>query len=79
MKLVVDRIEEDIAVCYLYEDDRIRFDIPLRYLPPDVVAGDHLRVSFELDRESRERERRRAEELLHELTRRQSDEKRFNL
>jgi len=79
MTLVVDRIEDDIAVCYLYEDDRVRFDIPLRYLPPGTVAGDHLRVSFELDRESRQRERRRAEELLRELTRGQPDEKRFDL
>jgi len=79
MKLVVDRIEEDIAVCYLYEDDRIRFDIPLRYLPPGTVAGDHLRVSFERDPESREQERRRAEDLLRELTRGQPDEKRFTL
>ncbi|GBC77308.1 hypothetical protein HRbin08_00782 [bacterium HR08] len=79
MRLVVDRIEDDIAVCYLYEDDRVRLDIPRRYLPPGVTAGDHLRVSFELDRESRERERRRAEELLRELTRGQSDEKRFKL
>jgi len=79
MKLIVDRIEEDIAVCYLYEDDRIRFDIPLRYLPSGVTAGDHLRVHLELDRESREQERRRAEELLRDLTREQPHEKRFKL
>ncbi len=79
MKLIVDRIEDDIAVCYLDEDDRIRFDIPLRYLPPGVTAGDHLRVHIELDRESREQERRRAEELLRDLTREHPHEKRFKL
>jgi hypothetical protein len=44
-----------------------------------VTAGDHLRVHLELDRESREQEQRRAEELLRELTREHPPEKRFKL
>lgn len=79
MKLVIDRIEDDVAVCYLYEDDRVRFNIPLRYLPPGARAGDHLRVHFELDPESRQREQERAQQLLRELTREHPPEKRFRL
>lgn len=67
MKLVVDRIEEDIAVCVLYEDDRVSWAIPLRYLPAGTRAGDHLRVTFELDAESRRQEQQKAESLLDEL------------
>jgi len=68
MKLVIDRIEEGLAVCYLYDDDRVTFDIPLEELPQGVREGDHLNVIFEIDRESQERERQKAEELLRELT-----------
>ncbi|HXF04843.1 MAG TPA: DUF3006 domain-containing protein [Blastocatellia bacterium] len=67
MKLVVDRIEEGIAVCFLYEDDRVSFAIPLGYLPAGTRAGDHLRVTFELDPESRRQEQQKAESLLDEL------------
>ena len=79
MKLVVDRIEEGLAVCYLYDDDRTKFDIPVEYLPRGVRAGDHLNVTFEIDRDSREREQQRAEDLLRELTKGQHPDKKFKL
>lgn len=69
MRLSIDRIEDGWAVCYTDDDDAIRLDIPLRYLPADVQAGDHLVVTFRIDREETEREKRRVEELLRELTR----------
>jgi beta-lactamase superfamily II metal-dependent hydrolase len=79
MKLVVDRIEEGLAVCYVYDDDRTKFDIPIEYLPPGTRAGDHLTVTFEIDREGQEREQKRAEDLLRELTHGQPHEKKFKL
>jgi hypothetical protein len=80
MKLVVDRIEEGLAVCYPYGDNSIRFDIPTKYLPSGLREGDHLTVTFEIDRQSTERERRRAEELVKELTRNQDPgQKKFKL
>ncbi len=79
MKLIVDRIEEDIAVCYASDDDRVSLALPLRYLPAGTRAGDHLRVSFERDIESRLQEERKAESLLDELGKRSPPGRTFKL
>jgi len=68
-KVVVDRIEGDLAVLVVYEDDRVKFNLPLHYLPEGVREGDHLQMGFAQDEESRESERKRAEDLLKELKR----------
>jgi len=69
MKFVVDRIEGDRAVQFLYDDDRVQFAFPVKYLTSGLREGDHLHVTFELDPESREQEKERAERLLRNLTR----------
>jgi hypothetical protein len=76
MRVVIDRIEGNIAVLVLYEDDRIKFNLPIQYLPKGVRGGDHLQVTFTLDEQSREAERKRVEDLLKELTGKKTDEKR---
>ena len=68
-RVVIDRIEGDLAVLALYEDDRVKFNFPLHYLPEGVREGDHLQMGFALDEESREAEQRRVEDLLKELKR----------
>jgi hypothetical protein len=68
-KVVVDRIEGDLAVLALYEDDRVKFNLPLHYLPKGVREGDHLQMGFAQNEESRESERRRVEDLLKDLKR----------
>jgi len=68
-KVVIDRIEGDLAVLVLYEDDRVRFSFPLHYLPEGVSEGDHLQMSFAQDDESRESEGNRVEDLLSDLKR----------
>lgn len=68
-KVVVDRIEGDLAVLVLYEDDRVKFNLPLHYLPEDVREGDHLQMGFAQDEESRESERKRVGDLLKDLKR----------
>ena len=66
-KLVIDRIEGDLVVLVLYEDDGVKFDLPLRYLPDGVREGDHLVMSFREDEASRESEQKRIDDLLKNL------------
>jgi hypothetical protein len=80
MTLVVDRIEAGWAVCRPSGDEGVQIEIPLRYLPPGVHEGDYMKVEFEIDRESTEQERKKAEGLLKELTRHQDPgRKKFKL
>ena len=67
LKIVVDRIEGDTAVLGLYDRETVRFNLPVECLPEGTRGGDHLRAVFTQDIESREAERKRAEELLREL------------
>jgi DUF3006 family protein len=66
-KLAVDRIEGDLAVLVLYDDDGVKFDLPLRYLPDGVKEGDHLLMNFREDEASRASEQKRVDDLLKEL------------
>jgi hypothetical protein len=75
MKVVIDRIEGDVAVLVIHEDDRIKFNLPIRYLPEGVRGGDHLHVTFTLDEQSRMAEKKRVEDLLSELTGKKTYEK----
>ena len=43
--VIIDRIEEDIAVIELDADNFI--DVPVKYLPKDIDEGDSLVLSFE--------------------------------
>lgn len=51
----------------LYDDDRVKLNFPLRYLPEGVREGDHLEVSFRKDDKSRGAEENRIDDLLAEL------------
>jgi hypothetical protein len=80
MRLIVDRIEEGIAVCSVYDDEDRRIEVPIRYLPPEIREGDHLTLTFAIDPLGKESEMRKAEELLRELTKNQDpNKKKFKL
>jgi hypothetical protein len=66
-RVIIDRIEGDLAVFVLYEDDRVRFNFPLQLLPEGAREGDHLLMTFAEDNASRESEKRRIGSLLDEL------------
>lgn len=72
-KVVVDRIEGDLAVLILYEDGRVKFNLPKSLLPEGAREGDHLVLTLALDEESREAEKKKIEDLLRELTGKGSD------
>jgi hypothetical protein len=72
-KVVIDRVEGDLAVLVLYDDDRVKFHLPLKYLPEGVRGGDHLQMSFTVDEQSREAEKKKIEELYRQLKSRKTD------
>jgi hypothetical protein len=71
-RVVIDRIEGDLAVLVLYRDDRVKFNFPKTLLPQGAREGDHLMLTLKLDESSREEERKKIEELLRELTQKDS-------
>jgi hypothetical protein len=46
MNLIIDRVEEGIAVLNGSEDESVRLIIPVSYLPPGSREGDILSLSF---------------------------------
>jgi hypothetical protein len=63
----IDRLEEGVAVISLSAAPETYFNLPLQYLPPNVAEGDHLKLTFELDAESKEATRNRIAALQAEL------------
>ena len=66
-RVIIDRIEGDLAVLVLYEDDRVKFNVPVRLLPEGAREGDHMLMTFSEDSASRESEQKRIDNLLDEL------------
>ena len=73
LKVVIDRIEDEVATLVLYDDDSVHFNLPTEYLPEGTKDGDHFQLIFKKDKESRDAEKKKAEDLLKELLG-QSDE-----
>lgn len=67
IKVIIDRIEGDLAVLVLYDDDRVKFNLPIEYLPEGSRGGDHFQMSFVKDELSQESEKKRIDNLLGEL------------
>lgn len=66
-KVIIDRVEGDLAVLVLYDDDGVKFNMPVRLLPDGAKDGDHLTMSFAKDEASRDSEKKRVDNLLAEL------------
>jgi len=69
-KVIVDRIEGELAVLVLYDDDRVKMNVPIAWLPAGTREGDHLRLNFVKDQASRTSEEERIAKLQEELIRR---------
>lgn len=67
-KVVIDRIEGNLAVVVLYDDDSVKFNLPVKFLPEGTRGGDHFQMAFTEDKEGREATKRKVEDLLKELT-----------
>ena len=67
IKAFIDRVEGDLAVIVLYDDDNVKFNLPLKCLPENVSEGDHLQMTFAVDKETREAEKQKIDLLLNKL------------
>jgi hypothetical protein len=67
LKVVIDRIEDQIATLVLYDDDSVHFNLPAVYLPEGSKDGDQFQLIFKKDRASREAEKQKADDLMKEL------------
>lgn len=65
-RAVVDRFEGEYAVVFLGEEE-YQIDIPRRFLPPETMEGDVLRLQWSIDPEETKRRRRRVKRLIDEL------------
>lgn len=70
-KIIVDRIENDIAVLLVREKgtkcETIKIDMPLFLLPPETKEGDILNVTITRDTQETEDTRERISALLDKL------------
>ena len=49
MKATIDRVEGTMAVLILQDDEAVRFNIPVSFLPPGCREGDILTIGIERD------------------------------
>ncbi|MFZ2499485.1 MAG: DUF3006 domain-containing protein [Methanosarcina sp.] len=66
-KVTLDRIEEDIAVLLLRDEESVKIDIPLFLLPPKSKEGDILNISIVRDVQETEAAKERVSTLLEKL------------
>lgn len=67
LKIVIDRVEDDIATLVLYDDDAVKFNLPAKYLPEGTNGGDHFQLLFKKDEQSRKQMKQEVENLLGDL------------
>ena len=69
VSMVVDRIEDDRAALVMSDDEKIKLSLPVKVLPDGVKSGDHLEVTFKIDRKRTEEVAAEVEDLLEKLKR----------
>ncbi|HEX8844992.1 MAG TPA: DUF3006 domain-containing protein [Pyrinomonadaceae bacterium] len=78
----IDRIEDGgMAVLVVGDDRQTQMDVPLSLLPEGASDGDHLRITFALDKESRASAAARVKSLQDKLAQQggAQDQKDFKL
>ena len=67
MKATIDRVEGTMAMLILQDDEAVRFNLPVSFLPPGCREGDILTIGIERDttgtKEAKERLSGRIERL----------------
>ena len=69
VSVVVDRIEDDRAALVLSDDEKEKLSLPIKVLPDGVKSGDHLEVTFKIDRKRTQEVAAEVEDLLEKLKR----------
>ncbi len=66
-KATIDRIEEDIAVLLVRDEEAVRINIPLFLLPDESKEGDILDITITKDVQETEDAKERVSSLLEKL------------
>ena len=66
-KVTLDRIEEDIAVLHVRNEEKIKINIPLLLLPAGSKEGDILDITITRDVQETEDAKERVSSLLEKL------------
>ena len=66
-KVTLDRIEEDIAVLLVRDEEKIKIYTPLFLLPAESREGDILDITIDIDAQETEDAKERVSNLLEKL------------
>lgn len=66
-KVTLDRIEEDVAVLLVRDEETVKIDIPLFLLPAESKEGDILNITIDRDIQETEDAKERVSALLEKL------------
>ncbi len=71
VSMIIDRIEDDRAALVMSDDEKVKFSLPVKVLPEGAKSGDHLEVTFKINRARTEKVAAEVEDLLEKLKRKQ--------
>ena len=72
-KVTLDRIEENIAVLLVRDEEKIKINIPLCLLPPESREGDILDVTISRNIKETEDAKERVSNLIEKLRNKNND------
>jgi hypothetical protein len=72
-KVTLDRIEEDIAVLLVRDEEKIKISIPFCLLPVESREGDILDITITRDMQETEAAKKRVASLLEKLKNKNKD------
>jgi len=67
MKAVIDRIENEIAVLLIGEEEKTRVNFPITLLPEECKESDVLNISIERDTAATQQAKERTSSLMEKL------------
>ena len=74
-KVTLDRIEENIAVLLVRDEESVRINIPLCLLPPESREGDILEIAITRNVQETEDAKERVSSLLEKLKKKNREAK----
>ncbi len=67
MKVTLDRLEGDMAVLLVRDDERMKFNMPISLLPDGVQEGDILDILITTDKKAADDSKTRVSNLIERL------------
>ncbi|MFN8578414.1 MAG: DUF3006 domain-containing protein [Candidatus Sericytochromatia bacterium] len=63
VKAYIDRIEGDLAVVYLGEEEEHKVNIPVKYLPKDIKENTKLSIDISIQKEDSDNTAKQVEDM----------------